>query len=331
MSKPKKTKTIKKKTQRRPSSGLTPLRPGDLIEIVAPGSHSPDANLTRGAEVLRSWGYKVRYEPDLLKPELFLANTDEKRMASLKKALTDPQVKAVWCLRGGYGAIRLLPWLEKIKTPTTEKLLIGLSDISSLHAVLNQKWKWPSLHASLIDRLALEKLSDDNISELREVLENPDYITEFANLRPLNPAAVKLKKNVKSKVVGGNLMVVTSTLGTPSQIRTSGKILFLEELAERAYRVDRCLQQLKQAGVFDGAEAVVFGDFLNCDEPNKDNYIQQVLEEFFREMKLPAYTGIETGHAELQRPLFFNTETHITCEERPRMLVYSPFKKPIKK
>ncbi len=302
------------------------MKRGDLIEIIAPGSHTAGEILEKGAQVLRSWGYEVTYDKDLLQPEIFLANSDQKRFESFKKAMTNKKSKAVWCLRGGYGAIRLLPWLEKMEIPKNKKILIGLSDISSLHAVLNQKWKFPTLHAPLIDRLALEKLSEENIHELRQTLENPGYVAEFTDLIPLNKAA-QTQKKVKSQVVGGNLMVVTSTLGTPSQLKTKNKILFLEELCERAYRVDRCLQQMKQAGLFNQVQAVVFGDFTSCDEPNKENYIQAVLKAFFKDLKIPAFSGIESGHGEIQRPIFFNTEAHLSCGEKPRMLIYSAFKK----
>lgn len=318
-----KSKVLSKKNN---SSDFECLKQGDLIEIIAPSSHAPIENLEKGVKVLNSWGYRVVYDKDLLEPDIFLANTDKKRFESFKKAMTNKKSKAVWCLRGGYGAIRLLPFIEKMKIPKNKKILIGLSDISSLHAALNQKWNFPTLHASLIDRLGSGTLKPENIDELRQTLENSDYTNKFDNLKPLNRAA-KSNKKIKSKIVGGNLMVVTSTLGTPSQLKPRNKILFLEELSERAYRIDRCLQQMKQAGLFADASAVVFGDFTNCDEPNKDNHVQTVLENFFKDMEIPAFTGIESGHGELQRPLFFNTEAHLTCGKKPRMIVYSPFGK----
>jgi muramoyltetrapeptide carboxypeptidase len=304
---------------------LKPLKPGDVIEIIAPGSHAPLSHLQKGAEILQSWGFKVIYSEDILKPHIFLSNSDKFRFESFKSAMTNKKSNAVWCLRGGYGSIRLLPEIEKMAVPKEKKLLIGLSDITSLQAVICQKWKFPTLHGALIDRLALEKLDEANISEIKSVLTSADFVMRFENLKPLNKAA-RSGKVIKAKVVGGNLMVVTSTLGTPSQLKTRGKIIFLEELCERSYRIDRCLQQMRQAGLFEQAAAVVFGDFTNCDEPNKDNYVEQVMMDFFREMKIPALSGVENGHGEKQRPLFFNTETHLTCEENGRMLVYSPFK-----
>lgn len=329
MPKPKKPlkPKIRKAAAPRRSDVFQALRPGDLIEIIAPGSHAPLENLEKGAAVLRSWGYRVSYEPDLLEPtQVFLANTDEKRLESFRRAMLNPESRAVWCLRGGYGAIRLLPEIEKMRPPRQKKLLVGLSDVSSLHAVLNQKWKWPTLHGPLLDRLALNQLTPENMTELRAALENPALEAAFSALRPLNRAG-RARKKIRSSVVGGNLMVLASTLGTPSQIRTRGRILFLEEISERAYRVDRCLQQMRQAGLFRDVAAVVLGDFTNCGEPNGENHIWPTLEAFFRDMKFPVFAGVECGHGTIQRPLFFGTEAHIACGEAPRMLVYSPFRK----
>lgn len=328
MSKTKKTLKKKKKQILKKSSDkreLDCLRAGDLIEIIAPGSHTPLENLENGAKVLRSWGYRVTFDKNLLSPEIFLSNSDENRFKSFSAAMNNPESKAVWCLRGGYGSIRLLPMIEKMRVPKVKKLLIGLSDISSLHAVLNQKWNFPTLHAPLLDRLALNILKPENVHELKQVLENPGYVAVFDNLVPINEAARRNKK-IKGGIVGGNLMVVTSTLGTSSQLQTANRILFLEELSERSYRIDRCLQQMKQAGLFKTVKAVVFGDFTNCDEPNKDNHVHQVLEGFFNSMNIPAFRGIQSGHGEIQRPVFFNTEAHLACGKDAQMLVYSAFK-----
>lgn len=303
---------------------FTALKAGDTVEIIAPGSHAPLQHLEKGAEVLRSWGLNVIYDKQLLNPQIFLSNTDEYRFKSLKSAFENKNVKMIWCLRGGYGAIRLLPFLEKMKAPKIPKILIGLSDISSLQVAMAKHWNMPSLHTALVDRFALEKLTEDNAAEIKKSLFEAEFEMSFENLEPINSAAKKSKK-IKSQVIGGNLMVVTSTLGTPSQIEAEGKIIFLEELSERAYRIDRCLHQLKQAGVFKKAKAIVFGDFTNCDEPNKDNYVSDVLLNFCSQIKIPAFKGLQNGHGQLQRPLFFNTEATLTCGKTGVLKVKSPF------
>ncbi|MBC7742128.1 MAG: LD-carboxypeptidase [Bdellovibrionaceae bacterium] len=305
-------------------SFISPLQKGDIIEIIAPGSGAPLENLEAGAKTLRNWGYQVIYDPQILKPNIYLSNSDDYRFQAFKKAMTNEESKAVWCLRGGYGSIRLLPAVQKMAIPKTKKLLIGFSDICSLHAVINQKWKWPSLHASLIDRLAFDKLSVENQKELKQSLTQFDFKNEFNQLVPMNAAAKKNKK-ITSSIVGGNLVVVVSTLGTPSQLVTKNKIILLEEIGERGYRVDRCLQQMKQAGLFDQAAAVVLGDFLTGHEADGKNHVKYTVDEFFKNLKIPAFTGLETGHGEIQRPLFFGTRAVLTCGVKPQMVVYSEY------
>ena len=119
-------------------------------------------------------------------------------------------------------------------------------------------------------------------------------------------------------------MVISSSLGTPSQLKTKGRILFLEEVGERAYRIDRCLQHLKQAGLFNAVEAVVFGDFINCLEIDGKDLVPQTLQNFFKDLKIPAFKGLQAGHGEIQRPLFFNTQTVLTCGTQPQMLNFGP-------
>lgn len=302
------------------------MQTGDTIEIIAPGSYAPVEHLLKGIEILKSWGFNVIHDPDILKPHIFLAQSDEHRFAQFKKAMTNSESKVIWCLRGGYGSIRLLPEIEKMKRPTQPKILVGLSDISSLQAVITQKWNFPTLHGPLIDRLALERVTEANIVEVKNALMNPNFVMSFKDLLGLN-APAKVKKSIKSSVVGGNLMVVASTLGTPSQLKTDGKIVFLEEITERAYRVDRCLQQMKQAGLFKKAKAIVFGDFTNCVEPNGDNYILEILQEFSESIQIPVYRGLENGHGDLQRPLYFNAPAVLTTGDRAELQVSSPFRK----
>jgi muramoyltetrapeptide carboxypeptidase len=307
----------------KPASLFYPLVPNDLIEIIAPGSSAPAESLHRGSEFLRGWGFQVHSDENILKPELYLANSDKYRFEALKKAILDPKVKAIWCFRGGYGALRLLPPLEKIKAPKQKKLLIGFSDVTSLHMFLNNKWNWPSLHGPLASSLGTEKFSDSNLKELQAALMNPEHVTDFANLTPMNAAAQK-KKKIEAPVIGGNLMVLNSSLGTPWQVRTKGKILFLEEVGERGYRIDRMLHQFLQAGIFRDAKAVVLGDFIKGGESDGKDHVPVTLENFFRELKIPVFKGLQAGHDEIQRPLFFNTRTVLTCGSVGRMLNYGP-------
>lgn len=318
-----KSKTTKSKNV---SQGL---RPGDLIDIIAPGSAADIHILKKACSIIESWGYKTRFQPDLLKPNLmYLSNTDEYRFKDLKRALLAKDSKAIWCFRGGYGSIRLLPFLEKMKKPKSKKLFIGLSDITSLHLYFNQKWNWPTVHGPLVDRIGRELLAPENLEEVKVLLEGSEDQFEFKNIKPINALAEKVK-SISGPIVGGNLMTAVSTVGTKYQIKGAGKILFFEEICERAYRVDRCLQQMHQAGVFKNVKAVIFGDFFQCEEVDGKNYITPTLKNFFTAIKVPAFSGVQSGHAVTQRPVFFNTEAKITKsaidQSQFKVVIYSSY------
>jgi len=309
----KKAKTQKKKTS------VNFLQTGDVIDIVAPGSPCSKETFVNCVQWIKNQGFQPRYPADILSPELFLANSDEKRAEYLLEALTNSQSKAVWCLRGGYGALRLWPYLEKIKKLSKPKFFIGYSDITTLHQWLNQKMHWPSIHGPLLDRCGDGRLSELEKNELVGLLTGVKTEIFFQHLKPINAAALKLESNkkiIKSTLHGGNLTVFCSSLGTTLSPAAQQKIkyfLFLEELAERGYRIDRMLTQLKLSGVFNQCQAVFLGDFIGGDEISGENYVWPVLEKFFATLKIPVWKGLHAGHGPSQRPVLFNTQAHVFC------------------
>ena len=308
-------------------SKLKPLQKGDLIDIIAPGSACPPEHLQSAVLWIEKNGYKARYHPDILKPQKYLAQTDAFRFQSIKKALLAKDSKAIWCLRGGYGSFRLWPELLKMPKPKSPKLLIGLSDVTSLHQFLNQKWNWVSLHASLLDRLGQGKLPDFVEKELLLNLSGVKVNNEFSNLKPLNKYAFSNKK-IKGVVLGGNLATFMVSVGTSLQMKSQKNkkiILFFEDIGERGYKVDRFLNHLKQAQVFRSVSAVVFGDFTDCKEANGLDLVPETLKDFAETLKIPVFSGVQSGHGEIQRPLFFNSSSTLTCGDQGSMLVYSPY------
>ena len=306
-----------------------PLSHGDVIDIVAPASACSEKHLELAVQWLEKQGYKARYDKDILKPQKFLAQTDSYRFKKLKNALLDRKSKAVWCLRGGYGSFRLWPDLMKVKLPKSvqPKLLIGLSDITSLHHFINQEWKWPSLHASLLDRIGQGKIDKHVETELMASLQGSQEVFEYNNLTPLNKRALS-SKTINGVVRGGNLTTFVLSIGTELSLRkTQDKsiILFFEDIGERGYKVDRFLNHLKQSGVLKSVSALVFGDFTDCLEPNGQNLVPETLVDFACTLKIPVFTGLQSGHGDIQRPLFLNTPATLTCGKSGRMIVYSPY------
>lgn len=282
------------------------LQKGDIVDVVSPGFASTPEEVEKAREFLLKWGLVPRIPKNLIQKHFLHSNTDEKRFGFLKDALEAKDSKIVWCLRGGYGSNRLLPYLDKMKKPKAQKLLVGISDITSLHVYLSQKWQWPTFHASLLDRMGSGKVPAKIEKETMNLLFGKTSSVEFNKLKAMNEAALKMKP-IKTSVVGGNLIVLQSTLGTPYQLKTDGKVLFIEDLGERGYRVDRVLEHFDQAGLFKKCKGLVIGEFLGGQETNGKTLWPQVFKTWAEKLDIPVFSGMEAGHGVIQRPLPLST------------------------
>ena len=282
------------------------LQEGDSVELVAPASRCSDEELQSAIRTVRELNLNPIIPDDIFAERHPLFSTkDERRFQFLKDAINRKESKAIWCLRGGYGCIRLLPALSKLKKPKKPKLLIGLSDISTLHNFFNQKWKWPTLHGPMLGTFAGR--SPEERKEILDVIFGRIDEVRFPGLIPMNIAAMKDKK-ITGPVTGGNLMTIQSSQGTKSEFHAKNAIVFLEEVSERGYRVDRLFVSLQQSGYFAKAKAVVFGDFLGGNEPDGQNFVGDVLNQFAYESKIPVFRGLPSGHGPLRRTVPFATK-----------------------
>ncbi|MSP52818.1 MAG: LD-carboxypeptidase [Gammaproteobacteria bacterium] len=271
------------------------LQHGDTVDIVAPAGKSEPAVLQKITELLASWGLKVNIPSNTLGDDLICANTDEIRFALLKDALLNPDSKAIWCLRGGYGSMRLIPELEQLTPPKQQKLFIGFSDITALHIFLNQKWGWPTIHGPSAQQAATDQLDHDSIIKVQNLFLGKTKEIEFNNLVALNNAA-KIMRKITAPIVGTNLTLVECSLGTSWHINTEQKILLLEDVNMTAYQIDRSLQHLKQAHVFKNAVAVLLGDFMGLDKEKDAELIDKVLQRFANELSIPVLKIPTIGH-----------------------------------
>lgn len=275
------------------------------ISLIAPSYSFPEEDVKLTKQYLESLGMKVSVPADLLGEDLLCANLDAKRLTHLKCALEDPSVDVVWLLRGGYGLTRLLPELFQIKKPDKEKLFIGFSDGTALHVFLNQMWNWPTLHGAIAIQIAKKKVGVQTIElTLRMLREGFDALCPLS-LKPLNEKAKELK-SLSGLLIGGNLCLLECSLGTPWQINASGKILFLEDVSERGYRIDRMLVHLGQARIFEEAKAIIFGDFIEGEEADGSSLVLPVLERFAKKSMVPVFSLPGCGHGDENIPLPFN-------------------------
>lgn len=296
------------------------LKQGDVVDIIAPASHSPDLKLIEGLGWISALGLIPKVPQDLIDPDVFFASSLKQQLTHFKEALYSDS-KAIWCLRGGYGSMRLIPYLEKIKPPKKPKLLIGFSDITSLHLYLNQKWNWPSLHGRTISQLSVNIISPDR-EELVEVLFGKKKESTFRNLRPLNRFA-ESSQVIKGKIIGGNLRILQSSLGTACEVEAKGKIVFVEDVSERGYSIDRMLEQLIQAKILHkGVKALIFGDFTGGDEKNGENHTLHAFQRFAERVSYPVLMGLPCGHGHENFAIPLNTkselvlgnDSHLICD-----------------
>ncbi len=307
--------------------GWPALKKGDIVDVVAPGFCPTDDEVEAGIQFLESWGLVPRLPHDLFGADVIASNSDEKRLKHLSHALQAKDSTAVWCLRGGYGAIRLVPGLLKLKKPARGKVLLGMSDVTTIQLWLDQKWKWPSLQAPLLDRLGRTvnanlvregkpRPIDAQVEELRRVLFGETSTVLFEGLREhsglSSPKSAKASR-VRGQMSGGNLVTYCSAIGTKLHPSSVGQILYFEDIGERGYRVDRLLEQLVQAKVVTAkTKAIVFGEFIAGLENDGSCKVFDVIDRFACEWakknRVPVLTGITSGHGQNQRVIPFGSE-----------------------
>lgn len=283
--------------------GWSKLKPGDIIDIVAPGSATSQEALDGAVQTATRLGFTVRLPQGLIHEHPFHSHEDEQRLQYLKDAFYAKDSKIVWCLRGGYGSNRLIPFLNKLKAPAKAKLFVGYSDITTIHSFLQQKWKWITCHGPVFENLNPGRLQDSDILELIDLFKGKTKESKF-RIKPLNAQALAMKKT-KTLLTGGNLTTLQSAIGTSLAPKLSGKTLFLEDIGERGYRVDRMLEHLKQAKALTGCQAIVLGDFTSGNEKDGSNLIPYALERFAGSTKIPVFQGLQSGHGDVNKPLFF--------------------------
>ncbi len=287
------------------------LKKNSVVDIIAPASGVADRKtiIEKLKSLLESWQLIPRISSDIFGPDLLCANSDEKRFQQLKDALFNTDSQAIWCLRGGYGCTRLIPSLLKLTSPEKCKLFIGFSDITALHLFLQQKWHWQTLHGPTLNQVTGHLIDQENIAELKEII--------FGQLQQLNYSLSPYHKPINfsdlilAPLTGGSLSLVQTSLGTAWQVETKDKILFLEDVNEVAYRIDRMLQHLQQSGILTHVKAILFGDFTFSAKIEEEKKIQAVLERFAKEQNFPVFRCPDIGHGKKNRCLPFGTPAQL--------------------
>lgn len=279
-----------------------------IVDIIAPASGSTAKETYKSYEFAKQIGLIPRISKDIhCANESFLANNDEYRINDFKRALYSDDSNIIWCLRGGYGTARIMNELIKLPKPTTNKILIGFSDITNLHILFNQFWGVPSLHAPVLLQVAAKIINDESVSLLKDFIFNGKLAT-YNDIKALNASAKCLSSDITGKIIGGNISIIQTTLATKWQIKTKDKLLFLEDVGIKGYALDRMLIHLKDSGIFDGLKAIIFGDITGVPEKNGDILTPIVIENFAKSLNLPVFKVNGIGHEKTNNPLMLNTD-----------------------
>ena len=283
------------------------LRPGDTVGLINPaGVVWEPVNVDIVAESLAALGFKTRRGANLLARRGYFAGTDEQRAADLNAMFADPEVRAIHCVRGGWGSARLLPLLDWKTISRNPKILLGYSDITTLLLALHAKTGLVTFHGPV----GASQWNPFNVSFMKRVLQEGEAVT-FENLKEIDEDDLTVTENrvqtlhpgtARGRLLGGNLTVLTSLVGSGYLPDWDGCILFLEDVEEAPYRIDRMLTQLRLAGILQKARAVIWGTCSNC-RPGQgfgSLTVTEVLDDHIRPLGVPAWSGAMIGHIDRQ-------------------------------
>ena len=266
------------------------LRQGDKIGLIAPASSFNREAFLRGCDRLRQMGYEPVYAENIFDRDIYFAGTAERRTQELLDYWRREDIAAMICVRGGYGSNYLLERIDFSLFAARPKILLGCSDITSLLAAIHDRTGLVGFHGPMVAKDIADGTFDE--ASWKNALQGAaDWSIPTSNVEVLQSG------KAAGRLYGGCLSMLVASLGTPFEIQTEGSILFIEDIAEKPYRIDRMLMQLRLAGKLDGVRGFVFGEMLDCAPPAGETYtLQQVVMRVLAPYKVPIVCGLKSGH-----------------------------------
>jgi muramoyltetrapeptide carboxypeptidase len=287
------------------------LHTGDEVAIIGPASQLRGTDrelLAKAVSVLESWGLRVRVNVSQ-EHHFYLAGADSVRAEQLRAALSNEGIRAIFCLRGGYGSARLLKYLGVVEH-VGQKFFVGYSDVTTLHGAVAHLW--PQVDLVYGPNVATRQFLDDSPDgestrkSLRELLFDPNRrVSE--KIEFIRPGVAE------GRLTGGCLSMLTSLLGTSYAHDTDGTILFIEDVGEAPYRIDRMLTHLRNAGKLAGVRGIVFGEMRNCNDPYND--LRLVISDLFKDDSFPVGFGLRSGHGASNLSLHLGAHAKLDSSE----------------
>lgn len=281
------------------------LKPGDTIAICSPAGPVSPQKVYKARDVLREHGWNVRIMPHALGQHGNYAAPDSKRLDDMLAALADPSVRAILCSRGGYGVVHILDALDKVDLRKDPKWIIGFSDISALHA-LSTRHGVASIHASMCAHI-MEGADDPDNAALFEILEGKRPFHAFPSCPRYDRPGV-----AHGRLVGGNLAVLDHLAGTRFNVFEPGTILFIEDVAEPIYKIERMLYQLRFADVLPCLSGLIVGQFTDYRPDKSYSVMEEMIADMVAPYRYPVAFNVPVGHVDHNIPLIENA--HVTLK-----------------
>ena len=269
------------------------MRLGDKVGVVAPAGPVDKSQLEAGLAVIREMGFKPMLGKHIFARSRFMAGSDQDRAQDLMEMFRNPEVRAIFCARGGYGANRILSLLKPDEIRANPKIVVGSSDITLLLNFLVQQCRLVAFHGPMVAGSFGRAEMKQSKRQFKSLLTASDKAKFFR----ASKAKVFSKGVAQGKLTGGCLTLLCRSLNTPYEISTRNRILLIEDVNEPLYRVDGMLWQLKNAGMFKGVRGIILGEMINCNSQRKgDGAIEDILADLFPKPKFPILTHCPIGH-----------------------------------
>ena len=279
---------------------MNKLHPGCTIGVVAPAWIPIPERLERGKSYLKNCGYHVRFSEHLNQTNKYFAGTDEQRLSDLNNMFADPDIDAIICARGGWGSLRLVHLLDYEIIKANPKPFIGYSDITTLQLAIWKKTGMLSFSGPMVAVEMGKGIHPFTEKHFWDLLQN-EKSHYVANLDKTN-AEVKNPGKAQGILLGGCLAMISTLLGTPFSPDYTDAILFIEDVGEKLYKIDRYLAHLQQAGIFDKISAVILGEFLDCtpDPEDRSFTLDEIFTHYFADYTYPVISQFPYGHGDVK-------------------------------
>lgn len=297
------------------------LKQGDAVTIISTARKISMEELKPAVELLQSWGLVVNFGKNLFGEENQFSGSADERAQDLQAALDDKNCKAIICARGGYGTVQLIDKIDFAAFNNSPKWLVGYSDVTVLHNHINQNFEIETLHATMPVDIA-NNIENEVVKTLKKALFGERLSYEFT----VEEESTEWEGTLKAPIVGGNLSILYSLTGTNSQISGKDKFIFMEDLDEYLYHIDRMMMNLTRTGLFEGCKGVLVGGMSSMN----DNTIpygktaKEIIADRLNYLGVPVIFGVPSGHIKRNLSLIFNREVEVNrLEENKAKMTFS--------